>query len=44
MPPHDAENLQHLVQFTADFLAMNRTNHLAGRGQGGQAISSVQSA
>src|SRR6266540_3157161 len=35
----DAENLQHLVQFTADFLAKNRTNYLAGRGQGGQALT-----
>ena len=31
----DAENLRQQVQFTADFLAKNRTNYLAGRGQGG---------
>ena len=35
----DAENLRHQVQFTADFLAKNRTNYLAGRGQGGQALT-----
>lgn len=33
----DAENLQAQVQFTADFLARNRTNYLTGKGQGGQA-------
>lgn len=33
----DAENLRTQVQFTADFLARNRTNYLAGKGQGGQA-------
>lgn len=32
----DAENLQKQVQFTADFLAKNRTNYREGRGQGGQ--------
>src|SRR5262245_62006961 len=31
----DEENLRRQVQFTADFLAKNRTNYLAGRGQGG---------
>ena len=33
----DAENLRAQVQFTADFLARNRTNYLAGKGQGGAA-------
>ena len=33
----DAENLRQQIQFTADFLAKNRTNYLAGQGQGGQA-------
>ena len=35
----DGENLQRQVQFTADFLARNRTNYLAGKGQGGQALT-----
>jgi|ERR1043166_1932561 hypothetical protein len=35
----DAESLQHQVRFTADFLAKNRSNYLAGRGQGGQALT-----
>src|SRR6266536_1647615 len=35
----DAENLRHQVQFTADFLGKNRTNYLAGKGQGGQALT-----
>src|SRR5947207_11821242 len=35
----DADNLRRQVQFTADFLAKNRTNYLAGRGQGGQALT-----
>src|SRR5436309_2732501 len=35
----DAENLRQQVQFTADFLEKNRTNYLAGRGQGGQALT-----
>jgi hypothetical protein len=35
----DAENLRRQVQFTADFLEKNRTNYLAGRGQGGQALT-----
>src|SRR5216117_2062132 len=35
----DAENLWHQVQFTADFLARNRTNYLDGKGQGGQALT-----
>lgn len=35
----DPENLRRQVQFTADFLAKNRTNYLAGRGQGGQALT-----
>lgn len=35
----DAENLQRQLQFTADFLARNRTNYLAGKGQGGQALT-----
>src|SRR5216117_402189 len=34
-----AENLRRQIQFTADFLASNRTNYLAGRGQGGQALT-----
>ena len=32
----DAEELGKQVQFTADFLAKNQTNYLAGKGQGGQ--------
>ena len=32
----DAEELQKQVKFTANFLAMNKTNYLAGKGQGGQ--------
>ncbi len=32
----DGENLRKQIQFTADFLERNRTNYLAGRGQGGQ--------
>ena len=32
----DEENLRQQIQFTADFLERNRTNYLAGRGQGGQ--------
>src|SRR5881394_3033980 len=35
----DAENLRRQVQFTADFLAKNRTDYLDGRGQGGQALT-----
>lgn len=35
----DANNLQRQIQFTADFLAKNRTNYLAGHGQGGQALT-----
>ncbi len=35
----DAENLRQQLQFTADFLARNRTNYLAGKGQGGQALT-----
>src|SRR5881396_2039441 len=35
----DADNLRRQVQFTADFLAKNRTNYLAGNGQGGQALT-----
>ena len=35
----DAENLRRQVQFTADFLTKNRTNYLAGKGQGGQALT-----
>jgi len=35
----DAENLRQQLQFTADFLAKNRTNYLAGKGQGGQALT-----
>src|SRR5258705_7509290 len=35
----DTENLRHQVQFTADFLAKNRTNYVAGKGQGGQALT-----
>src|SRR5437762_1823209 len=35
----DAENLRRQLQFTADFLAKNRTNYLAGNGQGGQALT-----
>ena len=33
----DEEELRKQVQFTADFLERNRTNYLAGKGQGGQA-------
>lgn len=32
----DADELRKQVQFTADFLAKNRENYLAGKGQGGQ--------
>jgi hypothetical protein len=35
----DTENLRRQVQFTADFLAKNQTNYMAGRGQGGQALT-----
>jgi hypothetical protein len=35
----DAGNLQRQLQFTADFLAKNHTNYLAGKGQGGQALT-----
>src|SRR6266581_7418938 len=35
----DAENLRRQIQFTADFLANDRTNYLAGKGQGGQALT-----
>ena len=35
----DEENLRRQVRFTADFLGTNRTNYLAGRGQGGQALT-----
>src|SRR5437867_4808559 len=35
----DEENLWRQVRFTADFLGTNRTNYLAGRGQGGQALT-----
>jgi hypothetical protein len=35
----DAENLRRQIQFTADFLEKNRTNYLAGKGQGGQALT-----
>ncbi len=35
----DPENVRQQVQFTADFLARNRTNYLAGKGQGGQALT-----
>lgn len=35
----DAEGVQQQVKFTADFLARNRTNYLAGKGQGGQALT-----
>jgi hypothetical protein len=35
----DGENLQRQLQFTADFLTKNRTNYLAGKGQGGQALT-----
>jgi hypothetical protein len=35
----DADNLRRQVQFTAEFLAKNRTNYLAGKGQGGQALT-----
>ncbi len=33
----EAEELRRQVQFTASFLERNRTNYLAGKGQGGQA-------
>src|SRR5687767_7614240 len=35
----DAENLRRQLQFTANFLTKNRTNYLAGKGQGGQALT-----
>ena len=35
----DEENYRSQIQFTFDFLAKNRTNYLAGRGQGGQALT-----
>jgi hypothetical protein len=35
----DTENLRRQVQFTADFLAKNQTDYMAGRGQGGQALT-----
>jgi hypothetical protein len=35
----DTENLRRQVQFTADFLAKNRTDYMAGKGQGGQALT-----
>ena len=35
----DEENLRRQVRFTADFLGTNRTNYLAGKGQGGQALT-----
>ena len=35
----DGENLQKLLQFTADILAKNRSRYLAGTGQGGQAVT-----
>ena len=37
--PIDGEHLREQIQFTAGFLAKNRTNYLAGRGQGGQALT-----
>ena len=35
----DEEGLRNQVQFTADFLARGRDNYLAGKGQGGQALT-----
>jgi len=35
----DEEHFRQQVRFTADFLARNRTNYLAGKGQGGQALT-----
>jgi hypothetical protein len=35
----DTENLRQQLQFTGDFLAKNRTNYAAGKGQGGQALT-----
>jgi hypothetical protein len=35
----DAQNLRRQIQFTAEFLAKDRTNYLAGKGQGGQALT-----
>ncbi len=35
----DEENLRQQAKFTADFLERNRTNYLAGEGQGGQALT-----
>jgi hypothetical protein len=35
----DTGELRKQVQFTADFLAKNQTNYLAGKGQGGQALT-----
>jgi len=33
------EDMRAQIQFTADFLARNRANYLAGKGQGGQALT-----
>ena len=35
----DQDNLARQLQFTAEFLAKNRTEYLAGKGQGGQALT-----
>jgi hypothetical protein len=35
----DEEGLRRQLQFTADFLARGRDNYLAGKGQGGQALT-----
>jgi N-acyl-D-amino-acid deacylase len=35
----DEQSVRQLMEFTADFLTKNRTNYLAGKGQGGQALT-----
>jgi hypothetical protein len=35
----DDDNLREQLKFTADFLAKNQTEYLAGKGQGGQALT-----
>ena len=37
----DADGLRAQIQFTADFLARGRDNYLAGKGQGGQALTAA---
>ncbi len=35
----DEDNLKQQLEFTANFLARNRTNYVVGKGQGGQALT-----